>query len=114
MNICWVLADSAVLDPTQDLEQLKQIGPFWGSWKTWRAYSTDNVICHDQIKANELLARAFQVTCNFYIPNQVYETLDQPKGVHVYQGDFTHDVEHREQIVAMHLAASRSDIVLLL
>ena len=114
MNICWVLADSAVLDPTQDLEQLKQIGPFWGSWKTWRAYSTDNVICHDQIKANELLTRAFQVTCNFYIPNQVYEALDQPKGVHVYQGDFAHDVEHREQIVAMHLAASRSDIVLLL
>ena len=28
MNIGWVLADAVVLDPTQDLAQLKNIGSF--------------------------------------------------------------------------------------
>ena len=114
MNISWVLADSAVLDPTQELEPLKHIGSFWGSWRTWRAYHTDNVICHNQTKVDELLKRAFQAACNFYIPNSAYVALDRPLGVHVYEGDFVHDLDRREEIVAMHLAASRSDIVLLL
>ena len=114
MNISWVLADNVVLDPTQELEPLKHIGSFWGSWRTWRAYQTDNVICHDLSKADELLKRAFQAACNFYIPNSVYTALDHPLGVQVYQGDFVHDLDRREEIVAMHLAASRSDIVLLL
>ena len=114
MNISWVLADGIDLDPPQELEPLKQAGPFWGSWRTWRAYQTDNVICHDQARVDELLKRAFQAACNFYIPNSVYVALNQPLGVQVYQGDFVHEVEHQEEIVAMHLAASRSDIVLLL
>ena len=114
MNISWVLADGIDLDPTQELEPLKQAGPFWGSWRTWRAYQTDNVICHNQDRADELLKRAFQAACNFYIPNSVYVALNQPLGVQVYEGDFVHEVEHQEEIVAMHLAASRSDIVLLL
>ena len=113
MNISWVLADAAVLDPTQELEPLKQAGAFWGSWRTWRAWQTDNVICHDQARADELLKRAFQAACNFYIPNSVYVAMGQPKGVQVYEGDFVHEVVRREEIVAMHLAASTSDIVLL-
>ena len=114
MNISWVLADTVVLDPTQELEPLKQAGPFWGSWRTWRAYQTDNVICHDPAKVDELLKRAFQVACNFYISNATYQALDCPLGVKVYQGDFVHEVGHQEEIIAMHLAASVSDIVLLL
>ena len=54
MNISWVLADDAEIDPTQNIEDLKRLGPIWGSWRGWRAYQTDNVICHDQTKANEL------------------------------------------------------------
>ena len=85
MNISWVLADSAAIDPTQSIDALKRIGAFWGSWRTWRAYQTDNVICHDQVKAVEL-----------------------------YAGEFVHDVIRQEEIVAVHLAATTSDIVLLL
>ena len=44
MNINWVLADQVVLDPTVDIDAMKAIGSFWGSWRTWRAYGTDNVI----------------------------------------------------------------------
>lgn len=114
MNISWVLADSAELDPTQELEALKQVGAFWGSWRTWRAYQTDNVICHDQARADDLLKRNFQKNCNFYIPNLAYVALNRPLGVQVYEGDFVHDLDRREEIIAMHLASSTSDIVLLI
>jgi hypothetical protein len=113
-TISWVLADSAELDPTQDIEDLKRIGPLWGSWKTWRAYQTDNVICHDQSKATELLQRNFQNSCNFYMPDSIYASLDRPGGVKVYAGEFVHDVIRQEEIVAMHLAATTSDIVIML
>ena len=114
MNISWVLADSVILDPTQDIASLKDIGALWGSWCTWRAYQTDNVICHSQAKATELIKREFQKHCNFYIPNSVYSSIGQPSGIRLYEGDFVHDVVRQEEIVAMHLAASTSDIVLLL
>jgi hypothetical protein len=114
MNISWVLADSTVIDPTQDINALKRVGAFWGSWRTWRAYQTDNVVCHDQTKAAELIKRNFQEHCNFYIPNAVYTSLDRPTGVHLYEGEFVHDVIRQEEIVAIHLAATTSDIVLLL
>jgi hypothetical protein len=113
MNISWVLADSATADPIVDIVKLKQLGAFWGSWRTWRAWQTDNVICHNQNKAAELIKRNFQNNCNFYIPNSVYTSLDRPDNVRLYEGAFVHDVDRQEEIVALHLAATTSDIVLL-
>jgi hypothetical protein len=113
MNISWVLADSATADPAVDIAKLKQLGSFWGSWRTWRAWQTDNVICYDQSKADELIKRNFQNNCNFYIPNSVYTSLDRPDNVRLYEGEFVHDVDRQEEIVAIHLAATTSDIVLL-
>jgi hypothetical protein len=114
MNISWVLADSATADPAVDISELKQLGAFWGSWRTWRAWQTDNVICHDQTKADELIKRNFQNNCNFYIPNSVYTSLNRPDNVRLYEGAFVHDVDRQEEIVALHLATTTSDIVLLL
>jgi hypothetical protein len=113
MNISWVLADSATADPAVDIGELKRLGAVWGSWRTWRAWQTDNVICHDQSKADELIKRNFQNNCNFYIPNSVYTSLGGPEGVRLYEGTFVHDVDCQEEIVAMHLAATTNDIVLL-
>lgn len=113
MNVSWVLADSIQLDPLVDLSKIKEIGPLWGSWKTWRGCQTDNVICHDIDKAQELIKRSFQNNCNFYIPNDAWIPLDRPDGVKLYEGKFLDEFQP-EEIVAMHLAASQSDIVLLL
>ena len=113
MNISWVLSDLATSDPTVDIAELKQLGAFWGSWSTWRAWQTDNVVCHDQRKADDLLRRNFQENCNFYIPNSIYASLGRPDGVRLYEGAFLHDVTRQEEIVSMHLAATTSDIVLL-
>lgn len=114
MNIAWVLADSVEIDPLQDITELKRLGAFWGSWRTWRAFQTDNVICHDQGKALDLTRRNFQHNCNFYIPNSVYTSLDRPNNVNVYEGAFVHDVDRQEEVVAIHLVATTSNIVLLL
>ena len=114
MNINWVLADDLILDPTVNLTQLKDIGSLWGSWKTWRACQTDNVICHNAAKAQELMDSDFTNLCNFYISHALYSVLDAPPRVQVYGGDFMHDVDRQDEIVAMHLAAITSDIILLL
>ena len=98
MNISWVLSDFVAADPTLDVADLKRLGSFWGSWRTWRAFQTDNVICHDQAKAAELIKREFQTKCNFYIPNLIYTNLNRPTGVNVYEGEFVHDVDHQEEI----------------
>jgi hypothetical protein len=114
MNITWVIADDVLLDPDFDIQQLKNIGSTWGSWRTWRTFGTDNVICHNTVKAQELIQRAFHAGCNFYISNSTYMTLDRPTGVRLYEGEFVHDTPNHEEIVALHLTAGISDIVLLL
>jgi hypothetical protein len=113
MNISWVLADSLVLDPTVDLKLMKDTGPLWGSWKTWRGCQTDNVICHELSKGRDLINREFHTICNFYIPNSNFITLERPENVLLYEGAFLDDYQP-EEIVAMHLAGGSSDIVLLL
>ena len=114
MNINWVLADTVSFGPEVDIDQLKSIGSFWGSWRTWRGCQTDNVVCNDLTKAVELLKRTFQKSCNFFIPNSAYQQLNRPEGVRLFEGKFVHDVDHQDEIVAMHLVAGTSDIVLLL
>lgn len=114
MNFAWILSDAIALDPTLDIKTIKQFGSLWGSWRTWRSCQTDNVICHDLAKASDLIKRDFQHQCNFYIPNSFYMNLERPNGVKIYQGEFLHEVDNREEIVALHLAASANDIVLLL
>jgi hypothetical protein len=87
-------------------KQIKSVGPVWGSWQTWRGCNTDNVICHQQQKSRELLDRAFQAVCNFYVPRSLYEPLGRPVGVRFYDGDFDQELDHIEDIVAMHLASA--------
>ena len=114
MNINWVVATTTELDPSIDLDRIKSIGSIWGSWRTWRGCQTDNVICHNAVRAKELIDKDFNKVCNFYIAKTVYVALGEPDHVHAYGGDFNHDVAEQDDLVAMHLAASASDIVLLL
>jgi len=114
MNINWVLANTTELDPGVDLKKIKNIGSLWGSWRTWRGCQTDNVICHNGVKAKDLIDKRVPTVCNFYISNTVYVALDEPEQVISYGGDFSHEVAEQDEIVAMHLAATASDIVLLL
>jgi hypothetical protein len=114
MKISWVVADGYTFDPTINLNQVKDIGPVWGSWRTWRSCGTDNVIAHEFKKSQDLLQRAFQAVCNFYVPKHDYQSLGRPMGVKLYDGEYNSQVDHVEEVIAMHLAAQSSDIVLML
>lgn len=113
MRVCWVIASDFV-DPLIDPAQLSAIGSTWGSWKTWRGWNTDNVLCHDSEKAENLIKRAFQAACNLYIPQNLYVDLGRPAGVKLYQGDFPSVFDSVEDIISMHLVAESNDLVLLL
>jgi hypothetical protein len=113
MRINWVFAANHVIDPAVDTSEIKRIAATWGSWKTWRACETDNVICDDLAKSRELLKRAFQAVCNFYVPRRYYQDLGRPVGTKFYDGEFHEQVDDIEDIIALHLVANVSDIVLL-
>lgn len=114
MRINWVFAAECKLDPEIDIEKLKSIGPTWGSWTTWRACATDNVICDGFAKSRDLFKRDFQKTCNFYIPRRYYLDLGRPTGAKFYDGEYQEQVDNIEDIIAMQIASTQSDIVLLL
>lgn len=114
MNINWVVADSVATDPTIDIEKLKNIGSIWGGWRTWRSCATDNVICHTADDARALVSKQFHTRCNLYLPQSEFQDLGRPAGVKLYQGNFHLDVNHPDEIVAMHLASTNCNIVLLL
>jgi hypothetical protein len=113
MRVSWIIGDTFTNKKIKK-EQLKEIGPTWGGWKTWRSWGTDNVLCHGRKKAKDLIKRAFQSVCNLYLPNSIYADLERPFGVYLYEGDFPTNFEHQEEIIAMHLVADNSDLVLLL
>ena len=113
MRINWVFADGYKLNPSIEIEKIKNIGATWGSWQTWNACRTDNVICHSLVKAQELVSYGLNLQCNFYVPQQHYKELGNPLRVNQYQGNFEHDVDHAEDIVSLHFVSAVSDLVLL-
>ncbi len=114
MNVNWVMA--ANFDPGigTDVGVFKNIGPIWSSYKAWRACVSDNVICHDTRQSQELLRRQFQKVCNFYVPKQHYQDLGRPAGVKLYEGEYLQEAVELEDVIALHLACSVSDIVLMM
>jgi len=114
MRVNLVYAAGFQCDQAADtVKQLRDIGPAWGSWRTWKSCNTDNVICHDLVRARELYKRAAQAVCNLYLPQKFFQPMNRPSGVNFYQGEFLQETQDLEDIIAMHLAASRSDLVLL-
>lgn len=114
MRINWVVADATVLPPDVDINALKNIAAIWGGWRTWRGCSTDNVICADAGKTRELLKRNMNEMCNMYIPSSMYAELDRPRGVRLYEGQFTFEIDNKDELISIQLVSGQSDIVLLL
>lgn len=114
MRINLVYAADFQLPSQFDPAAIEKIGKSWGSWKTWRLCETDNVLCHDIGKARELYKRALQAVCDLYVPESFYQAMSRPTGIHFYRGEFNSQVQDIEDIIAMHLVAPVSDLVILL
>lgn len=113
MKCSWVFATGYQLDPVVSIDSLKDIGSSWGSWQTWRGCGTDNVVCDDLAKSRELIDRAFQAVCNFYVPRNSYQKLGRPVGLKFYESEFNFEIDNVEDIIACHLGSASADIVLM-
>lgn len=113
VRINWIFGADWTPRPDIDMDRVRDIAPSWGSWRSWRACSTDNVICHDPVQARRLLDRAAQAICNFYIPRNQFLEIGRPKGVRLYDGEYLAEAQDLEDIIAMHLVVANSDIILL-
>ena len=51
--------------------------------------------------------------CNMYVPSSIYAELDRPKGVRLYEGSFTFEIDNKDELISIHLVSGQSDVVLL-
>jgi len=114
MRISWVLADNFELPPSLTTDVIKNVGPSWGPYSTWRQCQTDNVVCSNLSTAQQLIKRQFQQHCNLYIAKDHFAELSRPSGVRLFDGTCALQVLNLDEIVCMQLVSSNSDIVLML
>ena len=114
MRTAWVISEALQLLPTKVYGRLQDIAPTWGSWSTWREFTTDNCTCSEIRKAKELLARAFQGVTNFYLPKAYHQELGEPKGVKLIEGLPRTNVEYQDDVIAVSIASQQYDLILLL
>jgi hypothetical protein len=72
------------------------------------------VICNDAAQARDLIKRRMNEKCNLYIPNAVYQQLDRPGTVRLYEGQFTFEIDNPDELISIQLVSGQSDVVLLL
>jgi hypothetical protein len=113
MNIAWLFAENTVLPPTTPVQDIKDLAPIWGSWRTQRGYQTDNVVCWDPGQAEKLIRQGYAKICNLYIPKKVYQQLNKPAGARAFGGEFDFVVDSVDDIIAAHLVASVADVILM-
>lgn len=113
MKISWIVSYTHVWPADVGIEDIKNVGPIWSSWRAWRACHSDNVVCDDLGHARTLLVRAFQAVCNLHLPRRLYQDLTRPQGVRWYDGAYQEQVLCIDDIIAMHLSAQQSDVILL-
>ena len=113
MRVNWIFGADWTPRSDIDMDRVRDIAPSWGSWRSWRACGTANVICHDPVQARKLLDRAFQAVCNFYLPRNQFLEVGRPTGVRLYDGEYLAETQDLEDIIAMHFVIPNSDIILL-
>lgn len=113
MNLAWLFAENTLLPPTTSVQFIKDLAPIWGSWRTQRGYQTDNVVCWNPEQADKLVRQGYAKICNLYIPETIYQQLDQPAGVRAFGGGFDFVVDSVDDIIATHLVASVADVILM-
>lgn len=114
MKCAWIISEALDIVPTKTYRNIKDIAPIWGSWSTWREFNTDNCICTDIRKAEELLGKAFQGVTHLHIPKQYYEELGKPRGVKLFEGKLKTQMPKQDDVAALSIASQQYDILLLL
>lgn len=112
MKISWLLAHGYDAEASAGSHPMKEIGSLWGSWTTWRNCQTDNVISAELDKSQQLLMRAFNAVCNFWINKNHFSALGRPTNVQQFDDNHPEVLDHREDIIAAELVSQRYDLIL--
>ena len=114
MNVVWIIGQEikdGIIEPTV----ISDIGPSWGSYRTWQEYKTDNCVCNDLRDAKDLIKRGFNTVCNLYLPEVFYTELGRPANVQLFGGTFDNDnYPYKDDLVAINLGCLHADIVLMI
>jgi hypothetical protein len=71
------------------------------------------VVCWNPEQAEKLCRQGYAKICNLYIPEKVYQQLDNPAGARAFGGGFDFVVDSVDDIIATHLVASVADVILM-
>ena len=113
LEVVWLFAaDIENQIPADQLTRCKALAPSWGSYRTWAQCGTNNVICHDSARAEDLVKRAWHAVCNLYIPDSVHQQVPSSRNLWGYDGQLSHAIADPEDIVALHLIPS-ADLICL-
>jgi hypothetical protein len=113
MNICWVLAEHAVIPIALTAITLKSVAPIWSSWRNVRSFDVDNAVCYDIEQASKLIANDYHTVCNLYVSETVVQQ-HQNLPLKAFGGSFDFDIVSQDDIVGLHLASAQGQVVLLL
>jgi len=113
MKLVWLLSEN--LTSKLNIEELSDVAPTWGGCKVWDNYKVDNIVCTDIKKSKKLVERDVQRNANLFIPSNDVIKLNNPPNVKAFQGEFKDpNINFKDDIVGINIAANMYDIVLLL
>lgn len=112
MKISVIIANRAILDPVINPENLQNLGTTWASWHQWHQCHPKNILCHSIEQAKRLVSKNFHSACNFWTHDRSFVD-ERPINVSAYGGDFVHEIPDPEEIIALWLTSSSSDIIVL-
>jgi len=115
MSICWVICEHFVANKgVLSLPIMRDIGPLWGSLRTWRDHATDNCVSNDFEQSSRALQRPMVGKCNLWFNEKHFVRLGRPDGIRTFPWNITVEVEHSEDLVALEIASNSKsyDIIL--
>lgn len=113
MRFNWVLSREFSTCEDQDWQRIQNCAPTW-SGSGPRQITAQNTICSNAAGCLQLLKSAAYQRTNLYVPHDFWQEQGQPAVVRVFQATPYPNIPDVDDIVALHLAAAHSDIVLML
>jgi hypothetical protein len=109
----WVLSQAFSACEDQDWQRIQNCAPTW-SGAGPRQITAQNSICSNAAACLQLLKSAAYQRTNLYVPHDFWLEHGQPTVVRVFQATPYPNITDVDDIIALHLAAAHSDIVLML
>lgn len=114
MRFNWVLASQYTHCDDIDWQRIQNCAPTWAALDSKRKLSAQNSVCSSGTACLAALESAAFNSTNLYVPHDFWQQQGRPGNVRAFQGTPYPNIAGVDDIIALHLAAAHSDIVLML